>query len=70
MLAGMLILPAIYVALANGVEVFGDDGSLIQGPAMIFSVLPALFDTIQPGGMVVATAFFFFDEYRCFDVIY
>ncbi len=58
MLAGLLILPAIYVALANGVAVYADDGSLIQGPAMIFSVLPALFDTIQPGGVVVALAFF------------
>ncbi len=57
-LAGLLILPAIYVALASGIEVFDASGKLVEGPGMIFSVLPALFDTIGPAGIWVGAAFF------------
>mgnify|MGYP006236070169 FL=1 len=45
-IAGMLIIPAMYVALNNGVEIFTPEGALIQGDTLIFKVLPALFDTI------------------------
>jgi NSS family neurotransmitter:Na+ symporter len=56
-LAGMLIIPAMYVALANGVEIFSD-GKLIEGPTLIFQVLPSLFATMGAIGTVVATVFF------------
>jgi NSS family neurotransmitter:Na+ symporter len=56
-LAGMLIIPAMYVALANGVEIFSD-GKLIEGPTLIFQVLPSLFATMGAIGTVVATTFF------------
>nr|WP_136249492.1 sodium-dependent transporter [Ningiella ruwaisensis] len=56
-LAGMLIIPAMYVALANGVEIF-DQGKLIEGPTLIFQVLPSLFATMGFVGTIVATAFF------------
>jgi NSS family neurotransmitter:Na+ symporter len=56
-LAGMLIIPAMYVALANGVEIFSD-GKLIEGPTLIFQVLPSLFTTMGAIGAVVATMFF------------
>jgi len=45
-LAGLLILPAMYVALASGVEIFDAQGGLIAGPGLIISVLPALFDSM------------------------
>jgi len=57
-IAGTLILPAMYVALANGVEIFNPDGSLVAGPALIVSVLPALFDTMGAVGVFVSLAFF------------
>ena len=54
----MLIIPAMYVAAHNGVQIFTDSGALIQGDSLIFNVLPALFATIDVVGWVVATAFF------------
>jgi NSS family neurotransmitter:Na+ symporter len=56
-LAGMLIIPAMYVALANGVEIF-NDGQLISGPSLIFQVLPALFSSMGYIGTFVASVFF------------
>ncbi len=57
-LAGMLIIPAMYVALHNGVEIFSSPGVLIEGDSLIFTVLPALFDTMGGMGIFVAFAFF------------
>jgi NSS family neurotransmitter:Na+ symporter len=57
-LAGLLILPAMYVALASGVEIFDAQGGLIAGPGLIISVLPALFDSMGAIGGFVAFAFF------------
>ena len=57
-IAGMLIIPAMYVALNNGVEIFTADGALIEGDTLIFTVLPALFDTIGGVGLIVALTFF------------
>ena len=56
-LAGMLIIPAMYVALANGVEIY-DDGRLISGPTLIFQVLPSLFTSMGYVGTFVAFIFF------------
>lgn len=56
--AGLLILPAIYVAHAQGIAVFADNGALIGGPDLIFQVLPALFDTMGASGTWLAIAFF------------
>lgn len=57
-LAGFLILPAMYAALANGVEIFGADGQLLSEDTLIFTVLPALFETLGTAGIYFATAFF------------
>ncbi|HCA36342.1 MAG TPA: sodium-dependent transporter [Gammaproteobacteria bacterium] len=57
-LAGLLIIPAMYVALNNGVEIYDAAGGLIAGPGLIVSVLPALFDTMGAIGVFVAFAFF------------
>ncbi|MDA0689741.1 MAG: sodium-dependent transporter, partial [Proteobacteria bacterium] len=57
-LAGMLILPAMYVALNNGVQIYDEAGGLIAGPGLIVSVLPALFETMGSIGVLVAFAFF------------
>ena len=58
-LAGFLVLPAMYVALHNGVEIFDASGSLISEDTLIFTVLPALFKTMGLAGIVVSLTFFF-----------
>ena len=57
-LAGFLILPAMYVADARGVAIFNEAGGLLSEDTLIFSVLPALFETMPNGGILLATAFF------------
>ena len=57
-LAGFLILPAMYVADARGVAIFNDAGGLLSEDTLIFTVLPALFNTMEGAGTWLATAFF------------
>ena len=57
-LAGFLILPAMYVADARGVAIFNDAGGLLSEDTLIFTVLPALFETMSNSGVWLATAFF------------
>lgn len=59
-IAGLLIIPAMYVAQHNGVQIYDADGNLIQSARLIFSVLPALFDTMGGIGAAVSFAFFVF----------
>lgn len=58
-LAGFLVLPAMYVALHNGVEIFTAAGTLISEDTLIFTVLPELFSTMGLAGIVVSSIFFF-----------
>jgi NSS family neurotransmitter:Na+ symporter len=57
-LAGLLVLPAIFVAQNLGVTIYADNGSLIAGPDLIFKVLPALFSGMGSTGLLVGLAFF------------
>jgi NSS family neurotransmitter:Na+ symporter len=57
-LAGFLILPAMYVAEARGVAIFNEAGGLLSEDTLIFTVLPALFETMSTSGVWLATAFF------------
>ncbi|NNE60670.1 MAG: sodium-dependent transporter, partial [Woeseia sp.] len=57
-MAGMLILPAMYVAQHNGVAIFDAAGKLIAEDTLIFTVLPALFDTMGGAGLAASFAFF------------
>lgn len=58
-LAGLLIIPAMYAASASGTQIFDEAGNLISGPNLIFQVLPALFNTMGPIGIVLSVVFFF-----------
>lgn len=57
-LAGLLIIPAMYVAQAQGVAIFAADGSLISGPNLVFDILPTLFNGMGAIGLFVAFGFF------------
>ncbi|QBY03048.1 sodium-dependent transporter [Thalassotalea sp. HSM 43] len=56
-LAGLLIIPTLFVAQHMGQQVF-IDGQLIGGPQLIFSTLPALFDSMGDIGIYVSLVFF------------
>jgi len=57
-LAGLLVLPAMFVAKEIGVEIYADGSNLIAGPDLIFQVLPALFAQMGEAGLWVAASFF------------
>ncbi len=58
-LAGFLILPAMFVAQGQGEQIFTDTGSLLAGPALIFQVLPTVFDQIGGVfGLLLSVTFF------------
>ncbi|MDP7660919.1 MAG: sodium-dependent transporter [Gammaproteobacteria bacterium] len=57
-MAGLLILPAMFVAQYNGVVIFDATGKLISEDTLIFTVLPALFNTMGTIGIFISFAFF------------
>lgn len=56
-MAGLLIIPALYVAQHAGQEVF-NNGKLIGEGQLIFHILPNLFQSMGNIGLIVATGFF------------
>ncbi len=56
--AGLLIIPAMYVAAHNGTVIYDDHGVLISGPNLIFQVLPELFNSMETWGVLVSFVFF------------
>lgn len=57
-LAGMLVIPAMYVAQHNGVVIYDEAGKLIESGRLIFNVLPSLFETMGAAGNIVSLLFF------------
>ncbi|MTI14725.1 sodium-dependent transporter [Sansalvadorimonas verongulae] len=57
-LAGLLIIPALFVALNLGVTIYLPDGHLANSDTLVFEVLPALFNNLGVMGIPVALAFF------------
>ena len=56
-LAGLLIIPALFVAQAAGQDVFQGDKLIGEGQ-LIFNILPELFNSMGDIGLFVACAFF------------
>ncbi|MGF1691798.1 sodium-dependent transporter [Photobacterium kagoshimensis] len=56
--AGLLILPAMFVAANNGVEIYNEAGALLSSDTLVFSVLPAMFETMGAAGLLVGILFF------------
>ena len=56
-IAGLLIIPALFVAQHAGQEVFANNKLIGEGQ-LIFQILPTLFDSMGSIGLLIATAFF------------
>lgn len=56
-MAGLLIIPALYVAEAAGQQVFQGDKLIGEGQ-LIFNILPELFNSMGNIGMLVSISFF------------
>ncbi len=59
-LAGLLIMPTIFLAQAQGVDIIDKSGNFLAGPELIFQILPELF--AQMGGflgLAFGISFFF-----------
>lgn len=56
--AGLLILPAMFVAKEHGVQIFSEAGELLSSDTLVFTVLPAMFDTMGSVGIIVSLVFF------------
>lgn len=57
--AGLLIIPAMFVAQNNGIAIFDESGALLNQVALVYDILPSLFHTMGTGiGTVVGVAFF------------
>ncbi|MEX0773013.1 MAG: sodium-dependent transporter [Balneolales bacterium] len=58
-LAGLLVIPAMFVAQASGVQIMGPDGALISSVTLVFDVLPEMFHNIGGLiGMLLGVSFF------------
>ncbi len=57
-LAGLLILPAMFVAQSNGITIYADDGTLLSADTLVFTVLPAMFDALGYAGLFMSFGFF------------
>ncbi len=57
-LAGLLIIPALFVAVDLGITIYTPEGQLINSDTLVFQVLPALFNGLGTLGIPVALAFF------------
>lgn len=56
--AGLVVLPAMYVAMNKGVAIYAADGSLLSSDTLVFTVLPMLFDSLGFVGQLLALVFF------------
>ena len=57
-LAGLLIIPVLFVASHLGAEILNADGSMIGGPDMVFRVLSPVLNEMGPFGIITAIGFF------------
>jgi NSS family neurotransmitter:Na+ symporter len=56
--AGLLVLPAMFVAKNHGVQIFDETGELLSSDTLVFTVLPAMFDTMGSVGIAASMMFF------------
>ncbi|WCE32236.1 sodium-dependent transporter [Vibrio sp. SCSIO 43137] len=57
-IAGLVVLPAMFVAMQKGVEIYAQDGSLLSSDTLVFTVLPLMFESLGFIGQIFAVIFF------------
>ncbi|KII80372.1 sodium-dependent transporter [Vibrio renipiscarius] len=57
-IAGLVVMPAMYVAMQKGVQIYAEDGSLLSSDTLVFTVLPLMFDSLGLLGQIFSIAFF------------
>ncbi|WP_165312120.1 sodium-dependent transporter [Vibrio ziniensis] len=57
-IAGLVVLPAMFVAMNKGVQIYAADGSLLSSDTLVFTVLPLMFDSLGVFGQLFAIVFF------------
>lgn len=57
-LAGFLVIPAMYVAQASGVQIFDENGNLFASATLVFVVLPEMFHNMGGIGLFAGLMFF------------
>ncbi|SON49451.1 sodium-dependent transporter [Vibrio tapetis] len=56
--AGLVVMPAMFVAMQKGVEIYAQDGSLLSSDTLVFTVLPLMFDSLGVLGLIFSVVFF------------
>ncbi|CAM3512089.1 Sodium-dependent transporter [Vibrio aerogenes] len=57
-IAGLVVMPAMFVAMKNGVEIYASDGHLLNADTLVFRVLPMMFDSLGIWGQIFSAVFF------------
>ncbi|PCJ37912.1 MAG: sodium-dependent transporter [Cellvibrionales bacterium] len=57
-LAGLLIIPAMFVAQHRGIKIYSSENTLIAGPDLILQTLPELFNSLGFVGAFIGLIFF------------
>lgn len=57
-IAGLVVMPAMFVAMQKGVQIYAEDGSLLSSDTLVFQVLPLMFDSLGLLGQLFAIVFF------------
>ncbi len=57
-IAGLVVLPAMFVAMNKGGQIYAQDGSLLSSDTLVFTVLPLMFDSLGLLGQIFAMVFF------------
>ncbi|WP_198599248.1 sodium-dependent transporter, partial [Vibrio sp. 10N.261.55.A7] len=57
-IAGLVVMPAMFVAMQKGVQIYSEEGALLNSDTLVFTVLPLMFDSLGLLGQLFAAVFF------------
>lgn len=57
-IAGLVVMPAMFVAMQKGVQIYAEDGALLSSDTLVFTVLPLMFESLGLLGLVFSVVFF------------
>ncbi|MBY6198897.1 sodium-dependent transporter [Vibrio hangzhouensis] len=57
-IAGLVVMPAMFVAMQKGVQIYAEDGSLLSSDTLVFTVLPLMFESLGLLGLIFSVVFF------------